>query len=147
MVKCQKCGKVLTPAHAGHPCPECGSFDREGVSGDQASAKESAARELARRHYQVEAGLTRVFRLTGSAAAEMRPSEPIKLLEVNAATVPSGVMPLHFGPAPASGIPFPSVIVEVTPAEFDKIRTEEIKLPKGWVIGEEIARPIDAGES
>jgi hypothetical protein len=52
-------------------------------------------------------------------------------------------MPLHFGPAPASGIPYPSVIVEVTPDEFKKIQSHELKLPEGWEIGEELARPTD----
>ena len=68
------------------------------------------------------------------------PTTPIKLLEVNADTAPSGVMPLHFGPAPAGGIPYPSVIVEVTPDEFERIRAHELKLPDGWTIGEEYPR-------
>jgi|SRR3954470_17377542 len=105
--------------------------------------KDEAAKVLARKHYQIEDGITHIFRLTDKVEVEVRPAEPIKLLEVNAATVPSGVMPLHFGPAPASGVPFPSVIVEVTPAEFEKIRRQELKLPQGWVIGEEIPRPAE----
>ena len=37
-------------------------------------------------------------------------------------------MPLeHFGPAPASGIPFSSIIVEVTPSELEKIRSHELR--------------------
>jgi hypothetical protein len=103
-------------------------------------SKDEAARQLANRHYQVESGLTRIFRLTGDSEVEVNPVEPIKLLEVNAATVSCGVMPLHFGPLPASGVPFPSVIVEVTPEEFAKIETHELQLPPGWVIGEELPR-------
>ena len=38
----------------------------------------------------IEAGLTHVYRLTGTAEVELRPAEPIKLLEVNEYTVPSG---------------------------------------------------------
>ncbi len=53
-------------------------------------------------------------------------------------------MPLHFGPAPASGILFPSIIVEVTPEEFDRIKRNELKLPKGWTIGEELPKPTKA---
>lgn len=103
------------------------------------SSKDEAARELARRHFQVEDGLTRIFRI--EAVAEVSENEPIKLLEVNTATVPSGVMPLHFGPAPGSGIPYPSIIVEVTPAEFEKIRSNELKLPDGWKLGAELPKP------
>ena len=61
------------------------------------------AKELARKHYEVEPGLTRVIRFSGSADVEAVRTEPIKLLEVNQYTVPSGVMPLRFGPAVASG--------------------------------------------
>jgi hypothetical protein len=87
----------------------------------------------------VEAGLTRVFRVTGKA--EIVETEPIKLLEVNENTVPSGVMPLHFGAVPASGIPYPSIVVEVTPEEFGKIQTRELKLPDGWENWEEVPKP------
>ena len=92
----------------------------------------------------VEAGLQSVFRLTGSAEVELRPIEPIKLLEVNTNTVASGVLPVQFGPAPASGIPYPSIIVEVSPEEFEKIKTKELMLPKGWQVGEEMPKPADA---
>jgi hypothetical protein len=94
------------------------------------------ARSLARKHYEAEDGLQRIFRITGSAELEMRPVEPIKLLEVNTNTVPSEILPVSFGPAPASGIPYASVIVEVSPEEFAKIQTYELTLPKGWLLGE-----------
>ena len=72
--------------------------------------------------------------------AEVRPSEPIKLLEVNENTVPSGIMPLGFGPAPAAGINFSYVIIEVTPDEYRLIQSEELKLPHGWTVGNLIFR-------
>jgi hypothetical protein len=120
-------------------------MDRMTFAQDQAVADERAevAKELAKMHYQAEAGLQRIFRLTGSVEVEMRPVEPIKLLEVNANTVPSGVMPVQFGPAPASGIPYPSVIVEVSPEEFQRIQMEKLKLPKGWRLGEEMLKLVD----
>jgi hypothetical protein len=152
MVICVKCGKSLTSEQAGSPCPECGSLDREqcatdgAIAIDQAiiRAKCAAVKELAKKHYEVEDGLMRIFRLTGKAEVEASRSEPIKLLEVNENTVPSGVMPLHFGPVPALGIPFPSIIVEVTPDEFTKIKTRELKLPKGWEIGEELPKAAES---
>jgi hypothetical protein len=106
-----------------------------------ADEKSEVAKELAKKHFQAETGLQKIFRLTRSAEVEVKPVEPIKLLEVNANTVPSGVLPVHFGPAPASGIPYPSVILEVTPEEFALIQTEELKLPAGWSLGEEMPRP------
>ena len=88
--------------------------------------KDEEAVELARTHYQIEPGMTQIFRITGSADVEFRPNEPIKLLEVNENTVPSGIMPNHFGPSPASGRTFPTIIIEVTPNEFQKIRIKVV---------------------
>jgi hypothetical protein len=142
-IKCAQCGKELTPQQAGEPCPECGNRDRNLNAQEQAvvTEKVKAAKELAAKHYQVEAGLKRIFRITGTAEVEAVPAEPIKLLEVNENTVPSGVMPLGFDAAPAAGIPFPSVIIEVTPSEFEQIQTKELKLPNGWGIADEIPKP------
>jgi hypothetical protein len=102
-----------------------------------------AAKELANLHYEVEPGLTQVFVLNDKAGTHTIPADTIRLLEVNENTVESGIMPLHFGPAPASGIPFSSVIIEVTPNEFKRIQSNELKLPNGWEIGEELPRQPD----
>lgn len=102
----------------------------------------AVARQLAEIHYQLEDGLTQIFRVTRMAGAEVVDAEPIKLLEVNENTVPSGVMPLHFGAAPASGISYPYIIVEVTPDEFRKIQSRELLLPEGWEIWEKMPRPF-----
>jgi len=109
--------------------------------------KEEEAKALAEKHYQVEAGMTHVFRVTGSAEAEVRPTEPIKLLEVNENTVPSGIMPLQFGPSPAAGLHYSSIILEVTPDEYQKIQTEELTLPHGWKVGDLIPKPSDREDS
>jgi hypothetical protein len=103
--------------------------------------KGEEAVELARKHYQIETGMTQIFRLTGSADVEFRPNEPIKLLEVNENTVPAGIMPIQFGPSPASGLNYPTIIVEVTPDEFQKIQNQHLELPHGWKIGDPIPRP------
>ena len=107
--------------------------------------KDDEANEMAQKHYQVETGLTHVIRITRGADAEINPQEPIKLLEVNENTVPSGIMPIQFAPAPAAGIHYPIVIVEVTPEEFHKIQTGELKLPHDWKIGEIILRSTAVG--
>jgi hypothetical protein len=103
--------------------------------------KDAEARKLAAAHYEVEVGITQIFRLTGTAEAEGLPDEPIKLLEVNENTIPAGIMPLGFGPAPTHGIHYPSVIVEVTPDEFQRIQSKELVLPKGWTISDLVPRP------
>jgi hypothetical protein len=144
--QCTKCGRWLEPEEkSGVPCPRCGSLERKDF--DQESAvvddKAAVAKELAKRHFQAEAGLQTIIRLTGSAEVEVRHAEPIKLLEVNTNAIPSGVLPISFGPAPASGITYPSTIVEVSPEEFAKIKTQELKLPHGWILGEELPKPSE----
>jgi hypothetical protein len=104
------------------------------------TSKDAEARYLAQKHYQIERSVTHILRITSQADAETRPDEPIKLLEVNEETVASGVVPIAFAPDPASGIHYPSVIVEVTPDEFQKIKSEELKLPVGWILGDPIPR-------
>jgi hypothetical protein len=142
---CAKCGKLLTLSQSNEPCPHCGSRERIVVALDVAVAaeKEAAAAELAKIHYNLEAGLSQIFRLTSSARSEVSPTEPIKLLEVNEDTVESGVMPLNFGPMPNRGINFPSTIIEVTPNEFKRIQMHELRLPEGWQIREELPRPFE----
>jgi len=57
------------------------------------------------------------------------PNEPIKLLEVNAATLSTGSVE-PFGFTPTQSVPFRTVIAEVTPEEFERIRKNEIGLPQ-----------------
>jgi len=101
------------------------------------SDKDEVAKKLAHKHYDIEPGITRIFKLRDKPEFESLSSTPIKLLEINIDTAPSGIMPLHFGPVPGSGIPYSSVIVEVTPDEFERIKLQELKLPDGWTIDEE----------
>ena len=104
------------------------------------SEKDEVAKRLADKHYDIEPGITRIFKLRDKPELESLSNAPIKLLEINIDTAPSGIMPLHFGPVPGSGIPFPSVIVEVTPDEFEKIKLQEMTLPDGWSIDDEYPR-------
>ncbi|MDX2037684.1 MAG: hypothetical protein SFX72_13620 [Isosphaeraceae bacterium] len=106
--------------------------------------KDQAAERLAGMHYTIESGLSQVFRVHGPADRETRPDEPIKLLEVNDNTVPLGIMPIQFGPDPARGLFYSSIIIEVTPHELREILGRRLELPNGWELGEEIPRPADA---
>lgn len=98
-----------------------------------------AAKLLAQRHYQFEPAITEIRTLT--SGLPFGPNEPIRLIEVNANTIASGIMPLRFDAAPASGIPFPSVIVEVTPDEYEQIKKDQSMLPNGWTLGPLLPRP------
>ncbi|HET6879169.1 MAG TPA: hypothetical protein VFI31_03375 [Pirellulales bacterium] len=115
--------------------------------------REVETRELAERHYAVEGGVTDIFILRDTENGVVEPDgngaaqrEPIRLLEVNENTVPTGIYPIQFAPAPTSGIHFSSVIVEITPEEFKKIQNDELHLPNGWEIGERIPNPQAARE-
>ena len=103
------------------------------------TSKDEAARYLARIHFEVEPGMTHIFRVRGSEEAELREKEPLKLLEVNEDTVPAGVLPLYFSARP--DIPFPMVIIEITPDEYRKVAAAELNLPKDWRLAEELPRP------
>src|SRR5215471_4160840 len=94
--------------------------------------RERVAKLLAHRHYLFEPAITEIYTISSATPYESSPKEPIKLLEVNANTIASGIMPLKFDAAPASGIDYPSVIVEVTPAEYERIKKNELPLPNGW---------------
>lgn len=109
-------------------------------------SKDEVAQRLAARHYSIETGITQIFRVNSPGEIESSAAEPIKLLEVSTTTPSTGIMPLGFGPAPTSGIPYPSVIIEVSPDEFDRIKAHDLQLPEGWTIGEELPRPVQSVE-
>jgi hypothetical protein len=81
------------------------------------------ARQLAEKHYELEEGMQQIIQLKQEVRAQVQPAgdykEKIGLLEVNEYTVPSGIMPLEFAPVPESGVTYPTMIVEVTPEEFE----------------------------
>jgi hypothetical protein len=98
-----------------------------------AAEKDEVARVLAVAHREMDPAINRIIRLVVDREDEVR--EPVKLLEVNPATSPSGILPIAFGADPPE-IPFPSVVVEVTEAEYDQIATGELPLPEGWRLGD-----------
>ncbi len=108
------------------------------------SDKDEVARKLAAGHYQTDPTIVKIVRYSTGNEDENLPDEPIKLLEVNEATIPSGIVPLQFDAHPSSGIDYPSVIVEVTPAEFQDIEQGQLPLPLGWQMGELFPRPIQS---
>ena len=95
--------------------------------------KDDTARVLAEAHHQEQTTITRIVRLLGPR--EEDGSEPIKLLEVNPATSPSGIWPIAFTPDPPE-VRFGSVVVEVTPAEYEDIVAQRLLLPHGWTLGD-----------
>ncbi|MCA9040568.1 MAG: hypothetical protein KDA65_09505 [Planctomycetaceae bacterium] len=108
-------------------------------------SKDEQAHSLAQKHYQLEDNIVSIVRVRvgGTAEVEQQKNEPVKLLEVSETTIPSGIMPLQFGPEPGMGYDYPSIIIEVTPDEYEQIKTQTLSLPNGWVLGEEIKRDTE----
>jgi hypothetical protein len=98
------------------------------------------ARLLADAHRTFEPAISRIIRLV--ADREQDALEPVKLLEVNPDTSPSGILPIAFGADPPQ-VPFPSVVIEVTETEFEKILAGSLPLPDGWRLGD-ILYPLAA---
>ncbi|MCB9585218.1 MAG: hypothetical protein H6718_07460 [Polyangiaceae bacterium] len=93
------------------------------------SDKEQVATDLIRHHFEVEPHLVEVWRFFGDNEAS--PREPIKLLEVNVATVSTGgVTPFRF--RPSHEVPFAVIIAEITPEEFEAVKQNPSLLPTGW---------------
>jgi hypothetical protein len=97
--------------------------------------KDTIALELANAHRNMEPTINRIVRLI--TESESDESEPVKLLEVNPATSPSGIFPIAFAADPPT-IPYPSVVIEVTEEEFELISTGKLALPFGWHLDETI---------
>jgi hypothetical protein len=105
------------------------------------NVKDDFARKLADAHRSLEPSIERILRIV--APGEDRSNEPIKLLEVNHDTSPSGIVPIAFGPS--ADLPFPTVVVEVTPDEFELLAREELYLPSGWELGETLYQMTGEG--
>ena len=103
----------------------------------QQSRRLRVATELAHRHFDLVQGVEQIF-LLKKTGTESSSTEPIKLLEVNRETVACGIMPVYFGPS--REVPYPLVVLDVTPREFNRLRKGKLTLPDGWKIGREIPK-------
>jgi hypothetical protein len=114
---------------------ETGVWVEASAEGEDAmiASKEDVALDLARSHAEAEPGIKAIYRLM--TANEDSDAEPIKLLEVNENTVEQGIEPIRFGPDEASGVYFASVVVDVSPREFEAIQQRRLSLPHGWSVG------------
>jgi hypothetical protein len=108
-------------------------------------SKDAVAQRLAEAHYAIEPGIEIIIQLVASPDKEADPKESIKLLEVNQNTTGNGIHPVFFGSHAASGIFYPSVIIEVTPEQYEQIQQDPTSLPNGWRPGREFARVASVG--
>jgi hypothetical protein len=99
--------------------------------------KRETAENLAKAHFEVEPNLQRVFLL--EPIHEKNPEIPIKLLEVVKGTIERGIEPIAFTADPTHGIEYPSMIVEISPREYQHLRNGKINFGTHvWTIGKEL---------
>lgn len=99
--------------------------------------KRETAELLAANHFDVEPNLQCVHLL--EPLDEGNPDQPIALLEVVEGTIERGIEPIGFAADPQRGIDYPSVVVEVSPREYQDIRSNRLDLgPSGWTVGRQL---------
>ena len=97
-----------------------------------------AAKQLVELHREAEPNLREAFLL---AAPDETADSPIKLLEVVDGAVEAGVMPVYFRADKARAIPFASILIELSPSEFEQYKTGTIPVDnETWTI----AQPLTA---
>ena len=101
-------------------------------------SKKEAAERLIDWHFKVEPELREVYLIKPRDAAD----EPIKLVEVNGATVATGSLEL-FAFILTDEVPYRTFIAQITPDELTEFKSHPEKLPTGWTLGdaERFTRP------
>ncbi len=105
--------------------------------------KLETAKSMAQAHKDFEPNLTNVYLV--EPIAESDPEEPVKLLEVVDGTIERGIEPLTFAADPAHGREYVSVIIEVSPREFEAVLSGKLTFPRpSWKLGQELALQVAA---
>jgi hypothetical protein len=105
----------------------------------RAISKLDAAKKLAKQHFKVEPALKKVFLV--EPLKEDDPREPIKLLEIVHGAVERGIEPIAFPSNVGTGVPFPSMIIELSPREFKELKLKNFHFGiSGWKLGAELSR-------
>jgi hypothetical protein len=82
---------------------------------------------LARAHRKADAEIREIFLAKDPAGKEVR------LLEVSSSVGNTGsILPFRFAAREDLGIPYPSVIVLVSPEEKQSLDNKELQLPESW---------------
>ena len=101
------------------------------------SSKDEMARWYAARHLHTDPGIQKVYYLPAGA-----PEREIRLLEINgliAVRELDPLEPLDFGVNVDGTEPHTLLVLDVTPAQWERIRSGELSLPAGWSLKEAVA--------
>ena len=86
-----------------------------------------AARRLAKAHRETDPTTTQVYLAPDPQYQEIR------LVEVSTSTMDIGeVLPYGFSKREDLGIPYPSVVVLLSPREWEDVKDRKLNLPAGW---------------
>lgn len=100
-------------------------------------SRDDCALGIARAHAEIDDGLLRAYRIFSAEDRIESADVPIRILEVSEDAISAGILPVGFGSDPGSGIPYPLVVVQVTPSEFERLLADDLHLPEGWTLAEE----------
>lgn len=88
---------------------------------------ETVAREVAAAHCEQDPDTTAVYLVPDPAGAEIR------LVEVSRALGTVGeILPYRFKPTPERGVPYATVIILLSPADWEQLQQGQLELPQGW---------------
>ncbi|MGL5095435.1 MAG: hypothetical protein ACRDD1_07600 [Planctomycetia bacterium] len=107
-------------------------------------AKDAMARALAQAHAASESTIRKVVRLR--SVDEDDGTEPIKLLEVNAAAVPIGVWPIALLPDPPD-FPVGFIVVDLSFGEYEDVVAGRLSLPNDWTLCETLFQSMPSNAS
>ncbi|MBZ5567282.1 MAG: hypothetical protein LAN64_05455 [Acidobacteriia bacterium] len=100
-------------------------------------SKLETAESLAKAHFGVEPNLKRIHLI--EPVDDQNPEDPIKLLEVVEGTIERGIEPVAFTADPAHGIEYPSIVIEISPTEYEAMRAGKLGFGNHrWTIGREL---------
>lgn len=86
---------------------------------------DEVAKELADAHLKEDPDTREIFLAHHDAE--------VRLVEVSGSLAPSGeVLPFRFAPSPDHGVPYASVVVLLSPADWERVRSGELSLPPDW---------------
>ena len=88
---------------------------------------EDVARDLAAAHRKQDSQTSTIKFFPGAQKDE------VCLLEISAAAPTTGeIMPFRFGADVANGVEYPSVVILVSPDEWQAVQAGKLSLPQGW---------------
>ncbi len=86
---------------------------------------ESIVEKLIHEHFELDENLEKVMWINPEKTSEIR------LIQITADTFPTGdVLSFYF--PPSKEVPYPLLIAQVTPEEWQQVLRDEIPLPEEW---------------